>query len=372
MSTYNDPVANLAKLVAFRSVSSAPLLDICEWVAEACTSFGFNCELQHDPKEPGKANVIATIGPKVEGGLILSGHLDVVPTEGQPWSSDPFILSKRDGRLYGRGAADMKGFVAATLATLPLLDLQKLKKPLVLIWTYDEEVGCKGSAQFALRNAPLLDWYPREALIGEPTDLRIFRMHPGHVTCSITLKGKAAHSSKPDLGQSAIKKAGQILNGLEALEHNLQKERRLEGVLERPYTTLNVGTIHGGQAINIVPDHCEIQVGYRPLPGDDALAVFRSIQALSDDARVDLLNVTPALLTAENTALEGLLRPHASSVGAASFATDGGNLASLGIASLVFGPGSIDVAHRADEYIDEETLLSTPKLLAEIIRKRCF
>jgi acetylornithine deacetylase len=378
MIPFADPIQNLRELVAFKSVSNTPILDLCEWMRDACASFGFRSELQYDPNNKTKANVIATLGPQEPGGLIVSGHLDVVPTEGQPWSSNPFELTEKQGRLYGRGTSDMKGFIAATLASLHRISLQKLQKPVVFLWTYDEEVGCKGSAQFAKRHETLPDWYPREALIGEPTDMHILRMHPGHVTFKIVIRGKAAHSSKPDLGRSAIKAANALLSELEKLEQELQKEQRLKEYLERPYVVLNVGMIRGGEAVNIVPDRCDILVGYRPLPGDAPEEVFlRFKERLHDlalpDVDLSLENITPALLTADGIALQHLLEPHATSkhCGAASFATDGGNLASVGIQSLIFGPGSIDVAHRADEYIESKALLDAPRVIADIIRRRC-
>lgn len=382
MTSFADPVQNLKKLISFKSVSNTPILDLCEWVRDACTSFGFKCDLQYDSNDKTKANVVATLGPQVPGGLILSGHLDVVPTEGQPWSSNPFELTQKQGRLYGRGASDMKGFIAATLSALSQISSSRLhgqkslSKPLVLIWTYDEEVGCKGSAEFAKH--PLPDWYPREALIGEPTDMRIFRMHPGHVTFKIVTQGLAAHSSKPDLGRSAIKIASRLLLELESLEKELNSEQRLQEYLERPYVTLNVGMINGGKAVNIVPDRCEILVGYRPLPGDHAQAVFRRFEERVrnlelPDVILTLENITPALLTKEGQPLQSLLQPHSQShvCKAASFATDGGNLSSLGIESLIFGPGSIDVAHKADEFIETQALLQTPQIIADIIRRRC-
>ena len=380
MKQYSDPIENLRKLVGFRSVSNSPNLDICEWIATACTSFGFDCELEKADHDPAKANVIATIGPKTRGGLILSGHLDVVPTNGQPWKTDPFNLTEQNGRFYGRGTCDMKGFIASTLAALSLVDLNKVHKPLVLIWTYDEEIGCKGSAHHLEKRKVLQDWYPREALIGEPTDFHIFRMHPGHVSFRIMISGRAAHSSKPDLGHSAIKEATKLLNILNELEIDLQKERRLENFFERPFVTFNIGTIKGGQAVNIVPDHCEIEVGYRPLPGDNPKEVFhrfserlQSIDKSMSGIEVEIRSITPALLTDDDIPLKTLLMPHAATktLGAASFATDAGNFAGLGIKSLIFGPGSIDVAHRADEFIEGDALISTQGIIADIIRRRC-
>jgi acetylornithine deacetylase len=286
-------------------------------------------------------------------------------------------LTERSGKLFGRGASDMKGFIAATLTSFSQIDLKSLKRPLVLVFTYDEEIGCKGSSQFVAKHRSLPDWYPKEALIGEPTDLRILRMHPGHVTFQVTVKGKAAHSSKPDLGLSAIKAASRVIGLLETLEQELMGERRLEEHLERPYVTLNIGIIQGGQAVNIVPDHCEILVGYRPLPGDDPRGVFMRFEEMlhnSDlSASSTLQTITPALLTQDGTPLKSLLVPHAlgTHAGAAAFATDGGNLSTLGISCLIFGPGSMDVAHKADEFIEQEALRAAPKAIADIIRRRC-
>ncbi len=370
----------LGQLIAFDTVSHRPVMELASFLSERCEDLGFDVQIYPDPDNAQKANVVCQAGPKKTGGLIISGHMDVVPTEDQPWQSDPFQLTELNDKLYGRGTADMKGFIACTLTALARIEVKKLSEPLTLIWTYDEEVGCHGSHKLVevLKKQPTL--LPHEALIGEPTDFRIFRMHPGHVSCQIVTTGLAAHSSKPDLGISAIKRMQTILAAIEHLEADLQKEIKHQNYLERPYVTLNVGSIKGGQAVNIVPDKCEIILGYRPLPGDNPLAVFERLNARLQELplpagslRMSLLNITPALHTPEHQPLEKVLAPIASHphAGAAAFATDGGNLALLGIHSLIFGPGSIDVAHKANEFIERAALKKGTDIVEKVIRLRC-
>jgi acetylornithine deacetylase len=372
--------ATLSRMIASPTVSSRPIRELAAYVAGRCEDLGFACEILEDDEDPGKANVVCTLGPPGEDGLILSGHMDVVPVEGQPWSSDPFSLTERGGRLYGRGTADMKGFIACAIEALGRLPLGALRRQLVLIWTHDEEIGCMGSARLVpkLRGRRL----PGEALIGEPTDFLIYRMHPGHVAVTLAARGESAHSSKPDLGANAIAAMARVVLMLERLQADLRTDRRLEAFLERPFTVMNPAQIRGGVAVNLVPDACELTVGYRPLPGDDPLAVAREIERRLGDlslpagtsVTLSVDRVTPGMLTPPGSPLEGLLRPHACRphAAAASYATDGGNLEALGIRSLIFGPGSIDVAHKADEYVSAEALERGVDVVEAVVRGRCL
>ena len=376
------PMDDLARLISFPTVSNRPVTALASHLAERAEAAGFQVDLYAKPGEPEKVNVVASIGPEDADGLILSGHMDVVPTEGQPWDSDPFTLTERDGLLYGRGTADMKGFIACCLQACESLDLSTLRKQLVLIWTHDEEVGCQGSALLveALKKSPRR--LPKECLIGEPTDFQIFRMHPGHVSVEIHTFGESAHSSKPDLGASAIKAMHKVLGLCESIEEELKTQRRLEEYLERPWVAFNVGSIQGGKAVNLVPDSCELVLGYRPLPGDDPLEVFRRIEAgihsltMPEHTTVEakVRTLSPALMSPKGLALQKALSSHACThrVGSASFGTDGGNLASLGVQSLIFGPGSIDVAHKANEYVSREALLRGVEMVTAVIRDRCM
>ncbi|MFZ5475689.1 MAG: acetylornithine deacetylase [Myxococcota bacterium] len=358
----------LARLVAYPTISDRPVDGIAAYLAERCEAAGLRVA-RLDAPEPGKCNLVCRAGPEGTDGLVLSGHMDVVPVEGQPWTSDPFVLTRRGDRLHGRGACDMKAFLAAVVEALPRLP--PLRRELVLVWTYDEEVGCVGSRRLVEASPGPL---PSLALIGEPTSFHILRMHPGHAAARFTCVGRAAHSSKPDLGENAIRKAARVLDALDAVAEEWRHDRRFESLLERPFVVMNVARVEGGGAINIVPDRCVIDVGFRPLPGMEPEALFtRMCERVGELARGELLRVTPALLTPEGTELEALLRPHAASpeLGAAAFATDGGNFEKAGVRSLVFGPGSIDVAHKADEYVPVGELHRAVDVVEAVVRARC-
>ncbi len=362
-------VDTLARLVASPTVSHRPLTELAAFVAERCEAAGFTVERFVAPGE-GKLNLVCSRGPRGTDGLVLSGHMDVVPVEGQPWSSDPFRLTARGSRLVGRGSADMKGFIAATLHAIEALP--RLERELVLVWTCDEEVGCLGSRALVqeLAGRPL----PSACLIGEPTSFRILRMHPGHTAVRVVTTGRAAHSSKPDLGENAIRKAARVIDRLDQLAEDWKRDVRFADLLDRPFVVMNVASIQGGTAVNIVPDRCTLEVGFRALPGMDEAGLVQVMrERLEGLATVELMRGTPAMLTPSGTALEALLQPHASApeVGAAAFATDGGNLCKLGMDPLVFGPGSIDVAHKADEWVDEGELYRTIPVLQELIARRC-
>ncbi len=358
----------LARLVAYPTVSDRPVVGIAAYIAERCEAAGMRVERFEAP-EPGKVNLVCSMGPVGTDGIVLSGHMDVVPVEGQPWSSDPFKLTERGGKLYGRGSCDMKAFVAATMEALPRLPT--LERELVLVWTHDEEVGCLGSRDLVTTLAGRA--LPSMCLIGEPTSFRILRMHPGHVAVRIVCVGKAAHSSKPDLGESAIRKAGKVIERLDQLADDWSRDVHFADMLERPFVVLNIGKIRGGVAVNVVPDVCVLEVGFRPLPGMDEVALVAMLaERIAPWATVELQRSTPAMLTPVGTALEVLLRPYSVGVpAAASFATDGGNLCKLGMAPLIFGPGSIDVAHQANEYVPVDELHRCVDVVAEIVARRC-
>lgn len=379
-----DPVIReLEPLIAFPSVSNRPLTELAAHVAQRCEDVGFRVERFVDPREAGKCSLVARRGPQTgdpADGLVLSGHMDVVPTEGQPWDSDPFRLTERDGKLYGRGTADMKGFFAATFQALERLAARPPDRELVLIWTHDEEVGCLGSAALAdaLAGAPVP--MPSACLIGEPTDFRILRMHTGHVGVEIAVRGQAAHSSRPDLGRNAIEDMADIVTAIRALARELADERADLPEMERPYVAVNVARVEGGSAINIVPDRCVLQLGYRPLPGQPPDDVLRRLSAriaalpLRGTVTLRTHSVTPSMLTPAGTPLEAELAKHSphAGCGAASFGTDGGNLARLGMRPLIFGPGAIEVVHQANEYVEAAALARAVDVLEHVIQARCY
>lgn len=371
---------DLSRLVAYNTVSNRPNEAMAADLAQRAEDVGMRVELFVDPDEPAKRTVIASAGPEPTpetSGLTITGHLDVVPTEGQPWTSDPFAVRREGDKLIGRGTADMKGFVAATMRSLDTIDLAALTQPLVIVWTHDEEVGCLGSAK--LVNAVPDRILPQACLVGEPTSFQMLRMHPGHVAGRITLRGAAAHSSRPDLGRNAIEGAAEVIGLVRRLAAELRAEPADLPEMERPWVAVNVATIRGGSAINIVPDHCVVEIGYRPLPGTDPEAVWNrlmmAVAARSHlEAEGEILRLTPAMLTSSDSDLVHDLLPFAAShhCGAAGFATDGANLAKLGCAPIVFGPGSIDVAHQADEFVPIGELVRAVEVVSELVRGRCL
>lgn len=373
-------VDELSRLIAFPTVSNRPVVELAAHLAQKAEDLGFRVERFDPGDRPGKCSVIASIGdPEAVDGLVISGHMDVVPTEGQPWTSDPFRLTPKGDRLYGRGTADMKGFIAATYEGLARIPRGGYRRPLVLIWTHDEEIGCLGSAELAKAWAGRT--LPRACWIGEPTGFQIQRMHPGHVAIELVVEGRAAHSSRPDLGTNAIEAAAAIALVARGLADTLQtrKDAALPE-MERPWVTLNVAEIHGGRAINIVPDQCTLRIGYRPLPGQDPNQVYEELMErvtalkLPTPVHGRILRITPSMLTPDGTPLQPVLDTHAHDhrCGAASFATDGGNLAKLGMQPLVFGPGSIDVAHQADEYVPAGDLIRAVDVVESVVRNRCL
>lgn len=379
----HDVVDTLATLIAFPTVSDRPVTAIAAYLSERAEAAGFSCELLET--EPGKVNVIARAGPLESGGIALSGHMDVVPTDGQQWTVDPFALSTDGDRLLGRGAADMKGFIAAAVTAVGRIPVAELRQQVVLIWTHDEEVGCLGAQALTRATDRLPTPLPPETWIGEPTDMRVCRMHPGHTTIRIRCTGRPAHSSRPDLGLSAITAAAAVVQRLDEVAEDWKRSPRFNGLLPSPFPVMNVGRIDGGAAVNIVPEHCDLVVGIRPLPGQDgtylveeirsAIAPIRKRMRRHDgDIDVELLQDSPSLLTADGTPLSHQLLPHSESHAScgAPFATDGGHLAKLGTQCLVFGPGSIDVAHRPDEHISCSAVHRTVDIIEQVLRDRCM
>ena len=377
-------VDTLARLVAWNTVSDRPLTDLAGYLADRAESAGMRVE--RFETSPGKINVVASVGPPSADGLLLSGHMDVVPVEGQAWTSDPFVLTRRDDRLVGRGACDMKGFIAAAVEACAQTDLRALRRELVLVWTHDEEIGCHGSRALVdrLRREQPDRRLPTAAIIGEPTDFHICRLHPGHTTFTLRCVGRPAHSSRPSLGLNAIHLAAQAIQIVESFGAGLAAAPAHPGPLATPHTVLNVGRIDGGTAVNIVPERCTLTVGMRPVPGASARALLDELstllaplrqfaQAAGGDVVLELLQSSEPLDTPATCDHVNLLRPYAEQpepIGV-PFATDGGNLAQLGLAPLVFGPGSIDVAHRPDEHLREVDLHRATAALRDIIAARC-
>jgi len=365
----------LERLVAFDTVSANsnfPLVDFACDYAEAADG---RCE--RIPSRDGKkANLVIRFGPDADdrSGLVLSGHTDVVPAEEEGWRSDPFRLREENGRLFARGACDMKGFLAVALNAA--CGASGLKRPLVLVFTYDEEVGTLGARDLVERWPDAMT-LPRHAVIGEPTELRVVRMHKGHVRVRITVHGVGAHSGYPHLGKNAIEAAARVLASLRGLRYRLERDGgpNAEHFPEVPYVPLNVGTIRGGVAANVVPDRCVIELGMRPLPGmDGAEAVAAAREAVANAAgdapwELVVLAESPPLLLDADSRVHRVLLGAMGQEGdvAASYATDGGWLSRAGLECVVWGPGSIAAAHKPNEYVERNDLEKTHTVLRRVM-----
>jgi acetylornithine deacetylase len=359
----------LARLVHFDTTSHKSNLALVAFVEDYLAQHGLASQLVSSA-DATKASLYASIGPAGVPGVALSGHTDVVPVEGQAWSSDPFVLTEREGRLYGRGAADMKGFLACVLAAVPDFVQRKLAVPIHLVFSYDEEVGCIGVrpliAEIRRRFVT-----PRMVIVGEPTSMNVVDAHKGPVRWQVEIKGRAAHSSMAPLGVNAISIAGKLLQELARIERELKTSPRAER-FDPPYATLQVTRIDGGTATNIVPVYCRFDFDVRALPGVDVDAIDRRIRAYADrecvpemrrvapESGIDIsvANQVPPFAAGTNSeavALALRLADH-NETHAVSYATEAGLFQEAGSPSVVIGPGDIAQAHAADEFIAKDQL----------------
>jgi acetylornithine deacetylase len=371
----------LARLVAFDTTSSETNLPLADFLCGYLDRPGVRIHRQAAPSEP-KVNLVIEAGPPVDpalrGGLVLSGHMDTVPA-GEGWSSPPLRLTERDGVLYGRGSADMKGFLAVAANLAARTPLARLRHPLVLLFTYDEEVGTLGAAHLhdEWTGPPL----PRRAVIGEPTELAVVRAHKGHLRARFLLRGVSAHSAYPHLGRSAIEPAGRLIVALAALRRAWEAERLPSSAdfPEVPYPALNVGRVDGGTAANVVPERCLVEVGLRLLPGMDAEAVAERLRAAAAEALPgeelgwEVLSVSPPMSVPPDAPLFRSLcelagEPAEPTVG---YATDAGWLQRMGMECVLFGPGSIRVAHKPDEHVPLAELARAAEVLDRLVERWC-
>ena len=318
-----------------------------------------------------KAALFATVGPQVDGGILLSGHVDVVPVKGQDWSSDPFCLREQDGRLYGRGSCDMKAFDAICLAMLPVFRDADLARPIHLLLSYDEEIGCLGSLDTIARFG--LD-LPRPSLVivGEPTEMQVVNAHKSIASYVTTVHGKEAHSSNPEAGANAIEAACALVAELYRLQGELEAKGDESGLFETGYSTVHVGTIEGGVARNILARQCRFGWEFRGLPGVDQGLAIRHLEEFAERVVLPKLRrhapeasietkrsvEVPCLAAEGGSAAEVLAKRLArtNAVGTVSFATEAGQFQKNGIPTIVCGPGSIRQAHQPDEYIALEQI----------------
>jgi len=372
----------LSRLVAFRTVSRDSNLALIDWAEARLSSLGARCRRTWSDDRR-KANLWAAFGPDESGGVVLSGHTDVVPVDGQSWTTDPFEVTERDGRLVGRGTADMKGFAACIFSVLERSDLAALRQPLYVALSYDEEVGCLGIDRM-VDDAISAGARPEFAVIGEPTTMQIIRAHKSINVFKTRITGKAAHSSQPHRGAGAIFAAGRLIDYLYQLGKTKRAEARPGGA-EPPWTTVQVGQINGGNAVNILPANCEFLWEYRSLPGEDPDeildcmtrytndVVLPELREFAPEAAIEtqsLARVPPLVTEVERRAedfVSGLAGVRPGGSGEVGFATEAGSFQRAGIASVVCGPGSIDQAHQPDEFIEIAELDRGQQMIESVV-----
>lgn len=377
------PREMLARLVGFDTVSARSNLELMRFVVDYLKGWGVAATLV--PSDDGrKANLHALIGPSVPGGIVLSGHTDVVPVDGQPWTHDPFTLVERDGRLYGRGTADMKGFVALALALVPEMAVADLTRPIVFAFSYDEEVGCLGAPRLVeaiARDLPR----PEIVVVGEPTSMQPVNAHKGVNAFRVTVTGRDAHSSRPQDGASAVRHAAELVSFVYALQDEAAAGADPLSPFVPPYASFNVGQIQGGTALNIIPRQCVFEFDYRPVPTDDAEAVIGRLRdhamrevlprlklgAPDGGIEIERIAHVPALAPEPAGPAEALAcqLTGCNGAGVVAYGTEGGLFQAAGMSTIVVGPGDIAQAHQPDEYLEVAQLAAGERFLRKLIAR---
>lgn len=373
-----DIAAILRDLIAFDSVSHRSNLDLVDHIGALLHKAGVSYRLI--PNRAGdKASMLATIGPADRPGVVLSAHTDVVPVEGQDWSSPPFAAALREGRLYGRGSTDMKGFLASVLAYVPAFAAAARATPVHLAFSYDEEIGCAGAPDLVAAVAAL-PVRPALCIVGEPTGMRVAHAHKGKLARRVTVIGRGGHSALPHRAANAVEGAAAIACDLAALGEELQAIT--DDAFEPPWSSVHVGSLHGGGALNLVPDRAVLEFEVRTLPGTDTDALEARLDAILDrarqriraksaeaDVRVEPISAYPGLDTPANGAAVGVASALVASGPSAltlAFGTEAGLYARAGIPTVVCGPGDISRAHKADEWIGLDELAAAGRMMQRL------
>jgi acetylornithine deacetylase len=374
----------LAKLVGFDTTSRDSNLPLIEWVERYLDQYGV-AHLRVDYEGGRKTNLYATIGPDIAGGIVLSGHTDVVPVDGQNWLSNPFQLTKREGRWYGRGSADMKGFLAVALAMVPHFKSQRLKRPVHLAFSCDEEVGCRGVRPLVEHMRDHLK-RPSAVIVGEPTSMQVVNAHKGATRFSTEISGHESHSALTDKGVNAIMVAGELIHEISVLRDELIAIGDPTGRFDPPYSTIHIGMIEGGTAQNIVPKQCSFGWETRLLPTADTdfvpqrMALLQkqlepAMKAVSQDAGIVLtrVNDVPGLAPEINSPAEMLALhcSHTNGTHTVSYCTEAGLFQGIGIPAVICGPGNIEQAHKPDEFVAIEQLRQCETFMTRLAATCC-
>jgi acetylornithine deacetylase len=360
----------LARLVTFDTTSRNSNLSLIDFARSWLDAHGVAYRVSQDPTGQ-KADIHAILGPQTAGGVALSGHVDTVPVDGQRWSSDPFTLRRDAGRLYARGACDMKGFVASCLAAVPDFQAMPLRRPLHLFITYDEETDFAG-VQRLIADLGESGLRPALCVVGEPSGMKPILAHKGRLSLNATVRGRPGHSSDPRKGVNAVHAAAEAIAWIAADARRLAKEGPFAEAFDPPYTTAQVGTVQGGSILNIIPEDAAFSVEWRDVPGDDAMQHFERLKAfvagtiepamhaVNPDTgfRFEIINQMPRMALDPNHDLANVVKQltGANHAGTVSYGTEGGYYQDAGIATLVCGPGHIAQAHQPDEFVAQSEL----------------
>ena len=360
------PKEMLAKLVSFDTTSRESNLALIHFVQEYLRDYGVESRLIHNDAGD-KANLYATLGPEIDGGVVLSGHTDVVPVDGQDWSGDPFTMVERDGRLYGRGTCDMKGFIAIALSFAPEIMQRKLSAPIHFAFSYDEEIGCIG-VDGIIQHLKSLPTRPRAVIVGEPTDMTVVNAHKGCYAIDTVVRGLEAHSSAIHIGVNSVFYAAELVHYLADMATEMKLSGNQNERFDPPYSSVHVGTIHGGTARNIIPKETKLRWEIRTVPEDDGPAMIRRVDDFAQETllprmrevfpeaeiRNEVVGDVHPLAPEDHADAEALVHALIGSnqTFAVSYATEAGAFQQAGVSTVICGPGSIEQAHKPDEFID--------------------
>ncbi len=381
----SDSIEMIARLIAFDTTSRNSNLELMAFVVDYLKTLGVESQLVHND-EGTKANLYATLGPPDRAGIALSGHTDVVPVDGQDWHTEPFQVVEKDGRLYGRGTSDMKSFIGVCLALAPEFLAREIATPLHFAFSYDEEIGCVGVRGLieALAKRPLK---PSAVIVGEPTEMKVIRAHKGKLSYRCHVRGHEAHSSLAHAGVNAVEAAAEAVAYLKTMARRYREQGPFDAEFVPPYTTVHTGTMRGGTALNIVPRDCSFEFEFRHLPEDDpdrlldelkrhvATHIEPEMRATHAETgfRFEAMSHIPGLATDEDADIVQLVKALTgrNTTGKVAFGTEAGLFQNGGMPAVVCGPGSIEQAHKPDEFIAREQIDLCEAFLRRLF-ERCW
>ncbi len=371
----------IRQLVAFNTTSRLSNLELIDWVREYLQRHGIACRLTHDDGG-GKANLFATVGDPQVPGVVLSGHTDVVPAEGQEWSVDPWAGVVKDGRLLGRGSADMKSFIGIVLAAVPAILAKPLRVPIHIALSYDEEVGCIGVGRM-IRDMQAIGVAPGICIVGEPTSMRVVTGHKGKLSVRAHVRGREAHSAYAPYAVNALEYAAEMIVELRRMQRDKQANGPFNREYDPPYTTIHAGVLHAGTALNIVPHECEFDFEFRNIPEDDSQALLQQFERYCTGALLPQMqriapesgiafetrSDNPSLHNEESAAIVGSIERLARGGhgGKVAFGSEAGQFQRAGFESVICGPGSITDAHKPDEFITLDQIRLGEAFIARVI-----